>query len=320
LPDSVIALDLDTGEIKWAKRLQGFDVWNLACIGEVLGFGPLAANFNLACPPYLRGANFGLNFFAKDLDVGEQPMYVPNVKMPGGGKRDLLIVTNKAATVWALDPDNGDVVWESEAAFGSGSLFGGGILWGSATDRKRIYLTSTTSNLNEADLDDPAFKVVPGSCPDDAFDPDTGDLDGGIYGALDITTGQIAWQRCLTATVVNTMTGEPILEDGNEVLQAGFNEGPVSVANGVVYVPGPTRGYAFFPQDGTLRSQVIALDAKSGELLKRFPFNAEGEPSATRMRYTRTAITKKRIVIGNGLKDDFGSALARRVVVYELSK
>ena len=67
-----------------------------------------------------------------------------------------------------------------------------------------------------------------------------------------------------------------------------------------------------------LQAQVIALDANTGALLKRFPFNAAGEPSATLLRFTRTAITAKRIVIGNGLKDNFGSPLARRVVVYEL--
>ncbi len=64
--------------------------------------------------------------------------------------------------------------------------------------------------------------------------------------------------------------------------------------------------------------KVIALDADTGALLKRFPFNAPGEPSATLLRFTRTAVTNKRIVIGNGLKDNFGNPLARRVVVYEL--
>jgi len=29
--DTALALDLKTGQIKWAKRLQGFDTWNLAC-------------------------------------------------------------------------------------------------------------------------------------------------------------------------------------------------------------------------------------------------------------------------------------------------
>lgn len=262
----------------------------------------------------------GLNFTAKSLGVGEQPMLVRNVKLPDVGKRDLLIVTNKAANVWALDPNTGDEFWKSETPFGPGSLFGGGILWGSATDGERIYLTSTTSNLNFADLNDPALGVVPGSCPVDAFDPVTGDLNGGVYGALDIATGEIAWQRCLTAALVDSATGEPVLDgEGEEQQLAGFNEGPVSVSGGIVYVPGPTTGRGFMPAGAILRAQVVALDSENGEILKRLPFNAEGEPSGTQTRYTRPAITGKFIVIGNGLVDDLASTLARRVVVYELS-
>jgi outer membrane protein assembly factor BamB len=317
LIDSVIALDTDTGEIQWARRLQGFDVWNLACIGFVLG--GLADNFDQACPPYLRGANAGLNFFAKDLDIAEQPMLVRGVKMPTGGKRDLLLVTGKAANIWALDPDNGDVVWDSQQAFGPGSLFGGGIVWGSATDGERIYITSTTSNLNIADLNDPELGVVADSCPADAFHPDTGFLNGGIYGAVDLATGDIAWQRCLTAPLIDPTTGELVLDNGEVQMVAGFNEGPVSMAGGIVYVPGPTKGYGF-TIGADLQAQVIALDAETGALLKRFPFNAVGEPSATLMRFTRTAVTNNRIIIGNGLKDNFASPLARRVVVYELGE
>ena len=100
---------------------------------------------------------------------------------------------------------------------------------------------------------------------------------------------------------------------------AGFNEGPVSVAGGIVYVPGPTTAYGFNVGQ-SLRAEVIALDAETGALLKRFPFNADGEPSATLLRFTRTAVTKNRIIIGNGLKDNFANPLARRVVVYELGE
>jgi outer membrane protein assembly factor BamB len=321
LTDSVIALDIETGEIRWAKRLQGFDVWNFACLEPVFGAFLPADNLSPACPEYLRPSNgfFGLNFFAKDLDVGEQPMLVKRVKMGGpGGPRDLLIVTSKAANVWAFDPETGEEIWKTAAAFGPGSLFGGGILWGSATDGERIYLTSTTSNLHVDSLDDPALAVVPGSCPLGAFDGD-GNLSGGVYGALDLATGEIAWQRCLTAATIDLATGNPILDDdGEEMHVAGFNEGPVSVGGGVVYVPGPTTTYGFVAPDVGLRAQVVALDAKTGALLKRLPFNADGEPSATRMRFTRTAITENRIVIGNGLKDDFGSTLARRVVTYKI--
>jgi outer membrane protein assembly factor BamB len=313
LTDSVIALDLDTGEIRWAQRMQGFDVWNFACLEPVFSqIGLPADNFFPACPPYLRGANFGLNFFAKDLDVGEQPMLVRDVKMPMSGKRDLLIVTSKAANIWALDPGTGDIVWKTESVFGPGSLFGGGILWGSATDGERMYLTSTTSNISLDNLD--ALNVVPGSCPDDAFN-EAGNLNGGVYAAVDLGTGEVVWQRCLTAEVVDA-NGNTIFENGEPVMAAGFNEGPVSVAGGVVYVPGPTTIYGFLAPDTLLRAQVVALDAETGAILKRLPFNAPGEPSGTRTRYTRPVITEDTIVIGNGLKDDFLSGLARRVVVY----
>ncbi len=322
LPDSVIALDIETGQIKWARRLQGFDVWNLACIGFILG--GLGDNFDQSCPPHLRGNGpfdpSPLNFFAKDLDLAEQPMLVRNVKMGPGPGKDLLLVTGKSANVWALDPDTGETIWDSIATFGPGSLFGGGIVWGSATDGKRIYLTSTTSDLNIADLNDPAKGVVPGSCPPEAFDAATGNLNGGIYGALELATGEIAWQRCLTAELVDPNTGEPILEDGEPVMLPGFNEAPVSLAEGVVYVPGPVTGYGFNLGPNTLRAQVVALDADTGELLKRLPFNADDQPSATLLRFTRTAVSGKRIVIGNGLKDNFASPLARRVVVYELDE
>jgi outer membrane protein assembly factor BamB len=159
---------------------------------------------------------------------------------------------------------------------------------------------------------------VPGSCPPEAFDPATGNLSGGIYGALDLSTGEIAWQRCLTAELVDPNTGEPILENGEPVMLPGFNEAPVSVAGGVVYVPGPVTGYGFELGANTLRAQVVALDGETGELLRRLPFNAEGQPGATLLRFTRTAISGNRIIIGNGLKDNFASPLARRVVVYEL--
>jgi polyvinyl alcohol dehydrogenase (cytochrome) len=310
-------MDMDTGEIQWARRLQGFDVWNIACLSPLL-LGAIGANFNEACPPYLRGPNFDLNFFAKDLDIAEQPMLVRGVKMENGKKRDLLLATGKAANIWALDPDSGDIIWDLQQAFGPGSLFGGGIVWGSATDGERIYITSTTSNLNIADLGDPDLGVVAGSCPADAFDPVTGFLNGGIYGAVDLSTGKIAWQRCLTAPLIDPGTGELVLDEGEPQMVAGFNEGPVSMANGIVYVPGPTTGYGF-TIGADLQAQVIALDAETGALLKRFPFNAPGEPSGTLLRFTRTSVTNKRIVMGNGLKDNFASPLARRVVVYELN-
>ena len=43
----------------------------------------------------------------------------------------------KSGIYWALNPDNGNIVWSTPVGPG-GSL--GGIEWGTATDGKRIYV------------------------------------------------------------------------------------------------------------------------------------------------------------------------------------
>src|ERR1700676_2449002 len=42
--DTALALDLKTGQIKWAKKLQGFDTWTVAC------FLPTGTNPNCPVP------------------------------------------------------------------------------------------------------------------------------------------------------------------------------------------------------------------------------------------------------------------------------
>jgi polyvinyl alcohol dehydrogenase (cytochrome) len=111
--DAVVALDLDTGRIKWGHRLQGYDVWTVACL-----FGAL-------CPPLT----------SPDYDFGSGA----NLFTAGTGhhKRDLLGAGQKSGVYWALDPDTGHIVWGTSV--GPGSTFGG-IQWGSATDGQRIYV------------------------------------------------------------------------------------------------------------------------------------------------------------------------------------
>lgn len=319
LADALIAFDLETGQIKWAKRFNGLDVWNLSCIANI--FGPPFGNETPLCPAYLRAGSpfFGLNFFAKDLDLGEQPMLVKGVKVDKKSKKgkkskkDLLIVTSKRADVNAVDADTGELVW-GPTSFGPGSLFGGGILWGSATDGERAYIASTTGALTTANVNDPELKVVPGSCPPEAFNPD-GSLAGGIYGAINLKDGSIAWQRCLIGTVIDPNTGLPILDgSGNPEQNGAWYEGPVTVANGVVYV-GISRAYQ---EIGNILSEFVALDAKTGELLKRMPLNAPGEPSAFTPRYQRVTVIGDMVILTNGFKDEFTSPLARRLVIYKL--
>lgn len=87
--DSILAFDLETGRIKWSRQLGGYDVFTFAC---------LVPN-NPDCPP---GPNL-------DADFGEAPMLV--TIHTERRLRDVVVAVQKSGFAWALDRDNGDIVW-----------------------------------------------------------------------------------------------------------------------------------------------------------------------------------------------------------------
>ena len=120
--DSVLALDLKTGAIRWSYRAIPYDTWTGACI------------FGGVCP----------NPAGPDYDFGQAPALF-TAKDGGKGKpRDLVGAGQKSGQYWALDPDTGAVVWVTQAGPGGTS---GGLQWGSAVDGQRIY----TANANSGD-------------------------------------------------------------------------------------------------------------------------------------------------------------------------
>jgi polyvinyl alcohol dehydrogenase (cytochrome) len=118
--DAILALNMDTGAVKWATGVQGFDNWNVACIFPVI-------NPN-GCPT-LAGPDFdfgsGPNLFTTKID-GKSKLVV------GAGQ--------KSGQYWLLDATSGQILWS--AAPGPGSTLGG-IEWGTATDGKRVYVAET---------------------------------------------------------------------------------------------------------------------------------------------------------------------------------
>ena len=114
--DTALALNLKTGQIKWAKRLQGFDTWTLAC------HLPPGTNPNCPVPS------------SPDFDLGGSgPNLVGNIV--GFGQ--------KSGIFWALNADSGNIVWSTPVGPGA-SL--GGIEWGTATDGQRIYVAIANSD------------------------------------------------------------------------------------------------------------------------------------------------------------------------------
>lgn len=123
--DAVIALDMNTGKVRWVYQTLANDTYILGCTGP-------ARTEN--CPAVL----------GPDLDIGSSPILT---ELPGG-KRVLLAAT-KGGDVFGLDPDrNGALLWKVNVAPGPGS----GVVWGGATDNKAAYFGLSGGGVAAAQL------------------------------------------------------------------------------------------------------------------------------------------------------------------------
>ena len=112
--DAVIALDMDTGKIRWSYQPTTNDVWTGGC-------KPGAENPN--CPAAL----------GPDHDFSMSPVLA---RRTNGS--DILIVQQKSGMAYALDPDKqGALVWSYRTSPGGG--LGG--QWGAAADGRQAYFS-----------------------------------------------------------------------------------------------------------------------------------------------------------------------------------
>jgi len=145
--DSVVALDLKTGAVKWATKALPFDAWTVACLIPIPD-NPGFPGGNLQNCPEPAGP---------DYDFGQGPaLFTVNQK---GKKTELLGAGQKSGQYWALNPDNGQVVWSTQV--GPGGVIGG-LQWGSATDGSRIYTAVTAGSWSALD---PATGAILWSTP-----------------------------------------------------------------------------------------------------------------------------------------------------------
>ncbi len=188
--DSVIALDMESGALKWVRQVTPNDQWTMGCQAQ----NPEKPE----CPSAL----------GPDFDFSASPA------LTTVNRRDVIVLPQKSGLAFALDPDNeGNVVWQYR--IGQGSGLGG--QWGAATDGQTMYvgtndfLTQNPGGMNAIRLSD--GKLVwrvgpqPKLCPEGrgctaaqggavTLIPGavlSGSLDGGLraYAAAD---GKIIWQ------------------------------------------------------------------------------------------------------------------------------
>jgi polyvinyl alcohol dehydrogenase (cytochrome) len=141
--ESIVALDMATGAIRWARSMTTGDVWTFTDTS-----GP---DYDFGC---------GANLFQASI---------------GGVVKDLVGAGQKSGTYWALDPDTGDTVWKTKAGPG-GHL--GGIHWGTAYDGQRLYLgvndTDGSAYVLQGSGPQSGKNVTTGSWG--ALDPTSGDV------------------------------------------------------------------------------------------------------------------------------------------------
>jgi polyvinyl alcohol dehydrogenase (cytochrome) len=152
--DSIMALDLKTGAIRWATRTLPYDAWNLDCIP---GYGDGSNCPEPAGPGY---------------DFGQAPALF-KARQSSGKPMELVGAGQKSGQYWTVDPDTGAVMWITQA--GPGGM-AGGLQWGSAVDGERIYTANANSNQMQWIL------------------PDGSTTTDGIWSALDAATGAVLWQ------------------------------------------------------------------------------------------------------------------------------
>jgi polyvinyl alcohol dehydrogenase (cytochrome) len=110
--DSVVAFDIDTGELLWAQQATPDDAFLVGC-------GP-------------RGPENCPDDVGPDVDFGNSVI----LRTLADG-RDILVLGQKSGVAWGLDPDrDGEVVWEQRVGQGSAV---GGMQWGSAADAELGY-------------------------------------------------------------------------------------------------------------------------------------------------------------------------------------
>ncbi len=112
--DAIVALDMETGEIRWIQQVTAGDVWNTSCQPR--------ARSHANCP----------EDSGPDFDFGSSP----NLVELGDGRR-VLTAGQKSGIVYGFDPDrDGELIWQTR--IGKGGI-SGGIEWGTAADGDNVY-------------------------------------------------------------------------------------------------------------------------------------------------------------------------------------
>ena len=274
--NSVMAMNIDTGKVLWSMQALALDTWHNGCVQNIPGGafparvgggrGGRAGGPAIPYPPENCPAVLG-----PDWDFA-----APAALATTSDGRDILIAPQKQGLVWAVNPDDGQVIWKQdvarEIAGGRGeTLFGG------AVDSEKAYFGLISSGHLALDLKTGeevwyaplvppqgrenqrgvvgAVTLIPGVLLSGARD--------GMIRAASSRTGQLLWEFD-SAKEFTTVNG--VQARGGSAASGG----PV-VANGMVFIG---SGYPGFQggQPGNILlafAPAVRLDVHADELKRK---------------------------------------------------
>ena len=275
--NAVMAMNIDTGKVLWSMQALPFDTWHNGCIQNIPGGafpartggggrGGRAGGPAIPYPPENCPAVLG-----PDWDFAAPPALATTTD-----GRDILIAPQKQGLVWAVNPDNGQVIWKQdvarEIAGGRGeTLFGG------AVDNEKVYFGLISSAHLALDLKTGeevwysplvppqgrenqrgvvgAVTLIPGVLLSGARD--------GMIRAASSRTGQLLWEFD-SAKEFTTVNGVPARGG------SAASGGPV-VANGMVFIGSGYPGFQGGQPGNVLLAfaPAVRLDVHADELKRK---------------------------------------------------
>ena len=283
-PNSVLALNMFTGEVVWKFDAREHVAWKLACdSSNGRGVGNNCPDSTIMSNNY----DFGMNPALSTMCTGFDDSNVSDCL-------SVLYVAQKSGILYCINSQNGELIWANQTAPG-GHV--GGIQWGLAVDDRNVYF----SIYNDEHL---PWMLSNGTV-----------IHGGGWAAHDKITGHVVWSTANPSFF--DPTGPPNFQHSNGRSTYSFGAGaPLSVNDLIlvtsadtVYLPNLGAGIPISTSGGWF----YALNKTNGFIVDSFQSNVGTISSFSGNQCS--------VCAGNGYKNSpFGMANGTAIFCWTVSR